>query len=77
MLHFLLKYRWKINWEREVAENYFPIFIEDFLEIMKSYNIIYFERFRVQFLDDEIKKDFNIGLTDYTHVKGVFTLKLH
>lgn len=75
MLHFLLKYRWKINWEREVAEDYFPIFIEDFLEIMKSYNIIYFERFRVQFLDDEIKKDFNIGLTDYTHVKGVFSKK--
>ena len=25
LIHFLLKYRWKVNWNREVNENYFPI----------------------------------------------------
>lgn len=75
LMHFLLKYRWKINWEREVNEDYFPIFVEDFIEIMKSYNTDYFERFRVKFLDEKIKEDFDIVLTDYTHVKGIFSKK--
>lgn len=76
LLHFLLKYRWKINWEREVNENYFSIMIEDFLDLMKDdYNIDYFERFRVPFLDECFKKDFGIKLTDYTHIKAIFSRK--
>lgn len=79
MIHFLLKYRWKINWEREVNENYFPIFVEDFLELMvnngSNYKIDYFEHFRIPFLENEIKKDFDIKLEDDTHIKAVFSLK--
>ena len=75
-MHFLLKYRWKINWEREVNEDYFPITVEDFLELMESdYNIDYLERFRVPFLDKEIKKDFDITLKDFTHIKVIFSKK--
>ena len=76
LMHFLLKYRWKINWEREVSENYFPIFIEDFLKKMEEkYNINYLERFRVPYLDECIFKDFGIKIRDYTHVKLFFELK--
>jgi SAM-dependent methyltransferase len=75
LIHFLLKYRWKINWEREVNENYFPIMVEDFLEKMESYNLDYFKRFRVKFLDDEIEKDFEIKLQDFTHIKAIFSKK--
>lgn len=77
-MHFLLKYHWKVNWEREVNEDYFPLMVEDFLEIMmySCYNLDYFKRFRVPFLDEKIKKDFNgIVLTDYTHIKAVFSKK--
>lgn len=74
-IHFLLKYRWTINWQREVNENYFPIDVEGFLEKMKSYNLIYFKRFRVPYLEKCWYDDFEIKLEDYTHIKGVFENK--
>lgn len=71
-IHFLLKYRWTINWDREVDENYFPIYVHEFLNIMKMYNINYLNRFRVPFLDKCWKEDFNIEIEDYTHIKAIF-----
>lgn len=76
LVHFLLKYRWRINWERELNENYFPIYISELFEKMESrYNVSYFERFRVPFLDKCIWDDFGIELQDYTHIKAVFEMK--
>lgn len=76
LVHFLLKYKWEINWSREVAENYFPIYVEDFLEKMKSsHSLKYFERFRVPYLDKCIENDFNIQLHDDTHIKAIFELR--
>ena len=75
-VHFLLKYRWTINWEREVNENYFPLYIDEFMErFNEKYNVTYFERFRVPYLDKCIKEDFGIELEDYTHIKAVFEIK--
>ena len=75
-VHFLLKYRWQINWEREVNENYFPLYIDEFMErFNEKYNVSYFERFRVPYLDKCIKEDFGIELDDYTHIKAVFEIK--
>lgn len=74
-IHFLLKYRWQINWEREVEENYFPIDIEEFLEKMNSYNMTYFKRFCVPFLEQCWEKDFGIKIKDFTHIKAVFETK--
>jgi len=79
MYHFLLKYRWKVNWERECNENYFPINYQDILENMKhtpayyKYDLNYFERFRVPFLDKCIKEDIDIELDQYTHIKAIFS----
>ena len=79
LIHFLLKYRWTINWDREVHENYFPIYIEDFLKkFEKKYNLNYFERFRVPFLDKCWLDDFNIIDTEIfynTHIKTIFERK--
>lgn len=72
-VHFLLKYRWTINWSREIEENYFPIYIEDFVDCLKNYQTLYFDTFRVKFLDVCILKDFGLQLTDNTHVKAVFS----
>ena len=67
--HFLLKYRYKINWERELKENYFPIYLETLLHIFQDLQIIYLKRFTIKFLDDRIKEDFDITLNRPTHVK--------
>lgn len=78
LIHFLLKYRWKINWTREVHENYFPIYVGDLIDNITSnrnYTIDYLERFRVPFLDKCIKEDFDIELKDFTHIKAIFTKK--
>lgn len=77
-IHFLLKYRWKVNWDREVHENYFPIYVEDLIKKITDkefYKIDYLERFRVPFLDKCIKEDFGIELDDFTHIKAIFSKK--
>ena len=77
-LHFLLKYRWQINWDREVNENYFPVDMEVFLDkFEKSYNLDYLQRFTVPFIKDTIEKDFwiTLGDTDFTHIKAIFSIK--
>lgn len=73
-VHFLLKYRWQINWPRELSENYFPFYAEDILEKFSNanYKINYMERFRVPFLDECFRDDFGVELEDYTHAKMVF-----
>jgi hypothetical protein len=76
LIHFLLKYRWIINWDRELEENYFPIYVNEFLEkFTENYNMNYFERFRVPFLDKCWKEDFDIELNDNTHIKAIFEIK--
>lgn len=75
MVHFLLKYRYRINWTREVNENYFPISIEDFLDKFKSnssYRLDYFEKFRVKYIEEAIYNDFGVILRDTTHIKAIF-----
>lgn len=69
LIHFLLKYRYVVNWNREVHENYFPVSAEQFLHGFDPENIIYLERFRIPFLDECIAEDFGIELIDYTHIK--------
>lgn len=76
LVHFLLKYRWEINWNRELNEDYFPIYINELLDRMnEKYNLIYFKRFRVPFLDKCFKDDFNVELNDFTHIKAIFKVK--
>ena len=78
VVHFLLKYRWIVNWDRELNENYFPITIDDMIKNITefgTYNLMYFKRFRVPFIDECIKNDFNITLKDNTHIKAIFELK--
>lgn len=70
LIHFLLKYRYVENWEREVHENYFPIYTSTFLsKIPEDYSVSYYEEFSLPFITESIKKDFKIDLRDTTHVK--------
>jgi hypothetical protein len=74
-IHFLLKYRYQINWEREVKENYFPICVEDLLNAItgeEKYRIMYMKRFIVPFIKQQIYKDFRVDIKDFTHIKAIF-----
>jgi SAM-dependent methyltransferase len=71
LVHFLMKYRYVTNWEREVRENYFPITLERLLSKVPTdkYEIIYFEDYVLPFIANKVKEDFGIHLHDSTHVK--------
>lgn len=71
-LHYLLKYRWTTNWKREVNENYFSVMTEEFLTKMRRFKKIYFEEFRVPFLENCWEEDFGVKLKDTTHIKAIF-----
>ena len=70
LIHFLLKYRYTDNWEREVRENYLPIDIEPFMYMVSQYySIEYFDHYTLPFLKEQIQKDIGIILDIPTHAK--------
>lgn len=76
-VHFLLKHKWTINWEREVNENYFPLFIENLILLIQrnaKYNITYLKRFCP--LRDVVKERFNFTMVDDTHVKIILKRRM-
>ena len=71
-VHYLLKYRYTDNWEREVNENYLPVSLETVKKkIPSSYSITYESDFIVPFIQEQLKKDFGIQITHSTHTKMV------
>jgi trans-aconitate methyltransferase len=73
LIHFLLKYRYNVNWNREVRENYIPLTDVGLLEELDlyRYDAVYSDEFTLPFLKDTIKKDFDIDIEDVTHIKLV------
>ena len=74
-VHYLLKYRWITNWTREVNENYFPIFVDEFIAKMASYRLKHLKLFKVPFLENCWRQDFGISIVDNTHIKAVFAAR--
>lgn len=76
LIHFLLKYRFSENWDRELVENYLPIYLEDlFALIPNTYEPIYIEHYTLPFTREQIKIDFNIDLQEKTHLKLILKRK--
>ena len=70
LVHFLLKYKYTQNWEREVREDYFPISSESLISaIPYNYSITFCERFTLPFTAWQLRKDFGFELRDHTHIK--------
>lgn len=69
LIHFLLKYRYKQNWKREVAENYLPLSFTDILQKFQGYNIEFAEQFTLPFLRKTVLKDFGVDVQEPTHAK--------
>jgi hypothetical protein len=71
-VHYLMKYRFTDNWDREVNENYLPVSLETVKsKIPNNYKIILEENFLLPFLKTQVKKDFNVDLTHSTHTKMI------
>lgn len=76
LIHYLLKYRYKDNWEREVRENYFPLTKETlYTKIPNNFKIRYEEHFILPFIQRKIEEDFNILVKDNTHLKTIIEKK--
>ena len=70
IIHFLLKYRYIANWNREVRENYLPLYMEEILlKIPEGYRVKYFDHYTLPYLKDKIMEDFDIELQTKTHYK--------
>ena len=76
LVHFLLKYKYTQNWEREVHENYFPVYTEELMKrIPDSYRVVYRDEFTLPYIAWQIRKDFGFTLTDHTHIKLILERK--
>lgn len=71
LLHYLMKYRYRENWNREVRENYFPITVEQLLSMIPTdkYRIVYFNHYILPYNRSKIFEDFGIEIKDNTHIK--------
>lgn len=77
LVHFLLKYRYKDNWQREVHENYFANSPADIIAHIPAdkYDIAYKEQFALPFNVKTIKRDFGIDMKARTHLKLILEKK--
>lgn len=71
LVHFLLKYKYvEPNWDREVKENYLPIYREKLLSMIPNeYDILYHEHYTLPYIKNLVQDDFGIELKDNTHFK--------
>lgn len=70
IIHYLLKYRYVTNWDREMRENYLPLLTEEILlKIPSNYRVKYYEHYTLPYLKDQVMKDFGIDLNTKTHYK--------
>ncbi len=71
-IHYLLKYKYVENWEREVNENYIPLTVETFQKkIPSNWSIKYEDKFTVPFITQQIYNDFGVNLRINTHAKYI------
>ena len=70
LVHYLLKYSYTHNWNREVRENYLGLTLEQLHRLIPdNYEVTYEDHFTLPYIAWQIKKDFNIELRTPTHIK--------
>ena len=75
-IHYLLKYRYVDNWNREVRENYLPIDLEPFIYLVsQNYEVKHLDHYTLPFLKTQIKNDIGIDLDVPTHAKILLSKK--
>lgn len=75
-MHYLLKYSYTDNLDREIKENYLPITYETLMtKIPSNYKISYEDHYILPYLFDKVKKDFGVNISENTHLKMILTRK--
>jgi len=78
LIHFLLKYKYIENWEREKKENYFPLTNAELISLVPDeYEIIFCDKFILEYTRNQIKKDFDYDVKYNTHIKLILKRKEH
>ena len=73
LIHFLLKYRYKENWQREVKENYLGYSTDDIIKnINQRYKLIYRKDYVLPYLGKSVYDDFTIKINTPTHTNLIF-----
>lgn len=75
LVHFLLKYRYlQPNWDREVKENYIPLYREDFMALIpEKYMVTFHEHYTLPYLMENVLNDMGVVLKDPTHIKVILS----
>jgi hypothetical protein len=73
LLHWLLKYKYTDNWDRELKENYLPITLEYLKNkrIPSNWTILFEEHYTYDYIKQQIEKDFDITIEEPTHLKMI------
>ena len=72
LVHFLLTYRYRDSWKRELAENYLPVSLERFLSgVPEDFFPVVKEHYTLPCLRRRVKEDFGFDLADRTHLNLV------
>lgn len=80
LYHFLLKYNYPENWDRELNENYVIYSMQELLDIYKQsmkihrYSINYFEHKVLEYTQNKVYEDFKIFMDKATNYKVVYDL---
>ena len=74
LVEFLMKYRYRDNWEREMREAYFWRWYVNILPAyIDNYGIVYDRGFSIPFICDRVMHDFGIRIDGmHTHRKMLF-----
>ena len=70
LIHYLLKYRYSLNWSREVLENYLPLPLEDLLALVpETYEVRLLDHSPFPYVQYRVEQDFVFRLETPTHLK--------
>ena len=71
LVHYLLKYKYVENWNREVAENYFPISVQRLINdiVPSEYRVRRLKQYTLPYIRKCVRQDFGIKLREHTHAK--------
>lgn len=68
--HFLMKYHYIENWDRESKENYFPLSVDELKRVIPDcYDIVYENSYLLPYIKEYVKNEFDIELDCFTHIK--------
>jgi hypothetical protein len=72
LVHFLLKFKYQIGWEREVRENYLPLSIQHLYELIPpTYRIEFAEHYTLPYFKHEWEKEMDLYIDEKIHSKFI------